>query len=87
MKLYKFINENRIEAFKGDFIVVNNRIYTNPKEEHIRMAGYKELVPSEMPTYDEETQYVATKYKDGDKIAVEYTVEDIPEVEEEFVEE
>ena len=43
MTLYKFINENEIKKYKGGFVIVNNRIYTNPTEEKIREAGYKEL--------------------------------------------
>ena len=76
--LHKFINENKIEPYKGGFVVINNRIYTNPTEETLRKAGYKNLVESETPEFDEETQYLETKYKDGEVITVIYEVIDIP---------
>lgn len=76
--LYKFINENQIKPYKGGFVVIDNRIYTNPTEETIRKAGYKNLVESEIPEYDAQTQYIETKYKDGDVITVVYEVKDIP---------
>ena len=75
--LYKFISEHEIQPYKGGFVVIDNRIYTNPTEETIRKAGYKELVETEMPEYDEQTQYIETKYKDGDVITTVYEVCDI----------
>ena len=81
--LYKFISENEIKPYKGGFIVIDNRIYTNPTEETIRKAGYKDLVESEFPAYDEKTQYLETKYIDSDVITTIYEVKDIPT--EEFI--
>ena len=75
--LYKFISEYEIEPYKGGFVVIDNIIYTNPTEETVRKAGYKELVESEMPEYDEEKQYLETKYIDGDVITTVYEVCDI----------
>ena len=75
--MYKFINENKIEKFKGGFIVYEGKIYTNPTEETLRLAGYKELDEGEMPEYDPATQYVEITYEDGEKIKVIYTVKDI----------
>ena len=79
MELYKFINENRVEKFKGDFIVVNERIRTNPTEADIRGIGYKDLVEDDIPTYDEEKQYLEAYYSDGDVITKKYRVVDIPD--------
>ena len=79
--LYKFISENEIKPYKNGFVVIDNRIYTNPTEETVRKAGYKELVESDMPEYDEQTQYVQTKYVDGDVITVVYEVCDIEVIE------
>lgn len=78
MKLFKFVSEMEIKPYKGGFVVMDNRIYTNPTEETLRKAGYKNLVESEMPEYDEEKQYLETKYKDGEVITVIYEVIDIP---------
>lgn len=75
--LYKYVNEHEIKSYKGDFVVIDNRIYTNPTEETIRRAGFKDLVETELPEYDEQTQYLETKYKDGDVITVVYEVLDI----------
>ena len=65
MELYKFINENEIQKYRGGFVVLNNRIYTNPSEETVRKAGYKDLFDAPCPEYDENTQYVDTKYVDN----------------------
>ena len=75
--MYKFINENQIERYKGGFIVYDEKIYTNPKEEMLRLAGYKELDEGEMPEYNPETQYIETSYEDGEEIKAIYTVKDI----------
>ena len=77
MELYKFINENKIEKYSKGFVVLNHMIYTNPKEEHIRAAGYKDLVVEEQPEYDAEKQYLTHKYIDGDVITKTWSVEDI----------
>ena len=76
--LYKFVSEIEIKPYKGGFVVIDNRIYTNPTEETIRKAGYKNLVESEIPEYDEQMQYLETKYIDGDVITVVYEVKEIP---------
>ena len=80
--LYKFISENEVKPFKDGFVVIHNRIYTNPTEEQKREAGYKELVYSEVSKYDEQTQYLQTKYKDGDVITAIYEVHEIEPIEE-----
>lgn len=82
MELYKLEN-GTLKKFNGGFVVLNNRIYTNPTEETIRKAGYKSVVYSDMPEYDEETQYLAEVYTEDDTtIYVEYEVKgiEIPEI-------
>lgn len=83
--LYKFVSENEIKPYKGGFVVINDRIYTNPTEETIRRAGFKDLVETELPEYDEQTQYLETKYKDGESITVVYEVFDIDIIPEEVL--
>ena len=78
--LYKFINENQIKRYKGGFVVLDNKIYTNPKEETLAKAGYKPLADVELPEYDEQKQYLKTTYKDGDVITPVYEVLDIEEI-------
>ena len=64
--LCKFINEQKVEAFKGGFIVLDNKIYTNPTEETLRKAGYKNLAIVTEPEYNPDTQYIVTTYEDGE---------------------
>ena len=79
MKYYKFIDENQIEEFKNGFVIIQNRIFTNPTIEKIKEAGYKELVEVEPPEYDNSTHYLDKKYTDGDVITKFYQVVKIPE--------
>ena len=81
MELYKFISETEIKRYKGGFVVVDNRIYTNPKEETVRKAGYKELVETSLPEYNPDTEYVETTYVDGDVITTSHTVKQIEVIE------
>jgi hypothetical protein len=77
MELYKLEN-GKPKKFKGGFVVYNNRIYTNPKEEVVRLTGYKDLVYGEKPEYNEETQYLNSVYtEDDNNIYVNYEVLDI----------
>ena len=86
MELFKLEN-GTLKKFKGGFVVLDNRIYTNPTEEVVRQAGYKDVVYGEKPEYNEETQYLNTVYTEDDTTIYEnYEVVDI-EVEEEIVEE
>lgn len=74
MELYKLEN-GILKKFKGGFVVLNNRIYTNPTEETVRKTGYKDVVYGEKPEYDEETQYLNTVYtEDDNSIYVNYEV-------------
>ena len=85
MELYKLEN-GHLKKFKGGFVVLDNRIYTNPTEETIRKAGYKDVVYGDKPEYDEEKQYLMETYTEDDtKIYVGYEVMDIeiPEIFEE----
>ena len=84
MELFKLEN-GTLKKFKGGFVVLDNRIYTNPTEEIIRKAGYKDVVYGEEPTYNEGTQYLNEVYTEDDTtIYVGYEVVDI---EEEIIEE
>ena len=75
--MYKFISETAIKKYKGGFIVYDGKIYTNPTEETLRLAGYKELDEGEKPEYDPETQYLEPSYIDGENVTVVYMVKDI----------
>lgn len=64
MEFYKHLSEIKIKKYKGGFVVLDNYIYTNPKEETIKKAGYKPLVNKEIPEYNIETEYVAVTYNE-----------------------
>lgn len=77
MELYRLEN-GMLKKFKGGFVVLDNRIYTNPTEDTVRKAGYKDVVCSEKPAYNEETQYLETVYSENDAVIHEdYKVKDI----------
>ena len=77
MELYKLEN-GMLKKFKGGFVVLNNRIYTNPTEDTVRKAGYKDVVYDGVPEYDEVTQYLQEVYTEDDTtIYVSYEVKDI----------
>ena len=78
MELYKFINENKVEKYKSGFVVLDNRIYTNPTEDTLKRAGYKPLVSAEAPEYDESMQYIVKTYAENEDCITEaYEVRDI----------
>ena len=82
MELYKLENDT-LKKFKGGFVVLNNRIYTNPTEKTARKVGYKNAVFADKPEYDEATQYLKPVYTEDDTTYyVSYEVADIPEMEE-----
>ena len=83
MELYKFINENEIQKYKGGFVVIDNRIYTNPTEETVKMAGYKELMEGPVPEINPQEEYIERTYQDGDVIAAVYTAKKLEVAEDE----
>lgn len=74
MELFKFISETEIKKYKGGFVVIDNRIYTNPTEETVRRAGFKELTDGPVPEINPENEYIQITYTDGEKITAVYTV-------------
>ena len=83
MELYKVIN-GKVKKYTGGFIVLDNKIYTNPTEELVRQVGYKPLVTDEIPEYDIETQYISEVVEDTENtILIHWEVRDIDYTEEE----
>ena len=77
MKLFKLIN-GKLKKYNGGFIVLDNKIYTNPKEEIIRQAGYKPLITDERPEYDVENQYLVEVFEDTDNaVLIHWEAKDI----------
>ena len=79
MKKYKFIDEHTIEPYRKGFVILNNKIYTNPTDEILLKAGFKDLKDNEdEPEYNIETQYLETKYIETEtEILPIYKVKDI----------
>ena len=87
-KMYLFKNENEISEYDGSplrFYVGKTLIKQvfAPTESELADFGYKKLVETDMPEYDQETQYIAETYADGEVITKVYEVRDLEEVYEE----
>ena len=79
-KLYK-IKNGKLKEYNGGFVVIDNMIHTNPSEELVRRAGYKDLHEDEQPGYDIETQYLEKVYEDTeDAVLVHWEVKEMPEM-------
>lgn len=63
---FKFVNEHELEQYNGGFIVHGGKIYTNPKEEHLKMAGYKPVVEGPKPEFDVKTQSLLVSYVENE---------------------
>ena len=80
---YLFINEQRIDPYNGEILkrYVGNKLVkaiSNPTDEDLKEFGYMELVKSEVPEYEEETQYLEySYYVENDKIYEKCEVKDI----------
>ena len=87
-KMYLFKNEHEIAEYDGSplrFYVGKTLIKQvfAPTESELAEFGYKKLVETDMPEYDQETQYIAETYADGEVITKVYEVRDLEEVYEE----
>lgn len=83
MKLYKLVN-GQPKKYNGGFVVLENRIYTNPTEEIIKQAGYKPMITDEEPEYNAETHYIEKVYEDTEEaILVHWEIREIEILEDE----
>ena len=82
MELYRLENDT-LKRFKGGFVVLNNRIHTNPTEETVRKVGYKDVVYGGVPEYDEATQYLNEVYTEDD--TTYYVSYEVKEIEDEMI--
>lgn len=81
-KMYLFKNENEISEYDGSplrFYVGKTLIKQvfAPTESELAEFGYKKLVETDMPEYDQEKQYLTEKYVDGDVITKTYEIVNI----------
>ena len=87
-KMYLFKNEHEIAEYDGSplrFYVGKTLIKQvfAPSESELAEFGYKKLVETDMPEYDQETQYIAETYTDSEVITKVYEVHNLEEVYEE----
>lgn len=89
MKYARFINENEIVELTNNYVVMDDRIYTNPinhPSKPLEKLGYKQFVIDDMPTCDSENQKVIRKYKViNDVIHRSWEVVDLTEQEKEEI--
>ena len=70
--LAKYINEKRIERYKG-YVIIDGVTYANNIEK-AKEVGFKDLVIDEQPTYDEQTEWLDYEYEDGEVITQHWVV-------------
>lgn len=75
--LAKYINEKKIERYKG-YVIIDGTTYAN-NEEKAREAGFKDLVIEPQPQYDYTIEYLDFYYEDGDVITKKYVIIPIEE--------
>lgn len=63
----KRIDSGRIHCPDRPYLIENGRIYANPTEKQLRLAGYKPLVDRPLP---EETESAYTVYYEEDEANV-----------------
>ena len=81
--LVKFINENNIKfANRKNILMFENKQVINPRDEDFIEAGYKELIETEEPSYNLDTEYLQAYYlEENDKIIQKWEIKEIEEVE------
>ena len=79
-----FISSTELLGYDGEPLkrYVGNKlvkVISNPTERDLVEFGYKPLIKEQIPTYDEETEYVERTYLDEvDRIVEHYEVKPIP---------
>jgi hypothetical protein len=81
--LVKYINEYNIKyASYKKILEYDNKQVINPRDEDFLKAGYKELIETEEPSYNLDTEYLQTYYlEENDKIIQKWEVKKIEESE------
>lgn len=63
-KKYVRLNKFNELIFAPEVINDGVNLIINPTPEQLRQYGYNELIYSDKPEYDEETEYIEEKYQD-----------------------
>ena len=79
--LVKYINEYNVKyANYKKILEYDNKQVINPRDEDFEKAGYKELIETEEPSYNLDTEYLQVDYEEKeDKILQKYKVLKIDE--------
>ena len=73
----KRIDESRIHCPDRPYLIMDGKIFTNPSEQQLRLAGYKPLVERSCPPelerahmiyYEEDESYVYLCYRGEEEI-------------------
>lgn len=74
--LVKYINETTVIYANYDRILeYDNKQVINPRDEDFLQAGYKELIETEEPSYNLDTEYLQVYYEEKEnKIFQKYKV-------------
>lgn len=74
--LVKYINETTVIYANYDRILeYDNKQVINPKDENFIEAGYKELIETEEPSYNLDTEYLQVYYEEKEnKIFQKYRI-------------
>lgn len=79
--LVKYINEYNVKyANYKKILKYDNKQVINPRDENFLQAGYKELIETEKPSYNLDTEYLQVYYEEKEnKIFQKYKVLKIEE--------
>lgn len=84
----KYIDSTHIETIKK-YVIYNGRVYTNPLNNpalDLLEAGYKDIVNTTMPSYNENEQKLVAHYEEkATTIEIQYEVVDLTEEEKELL--
>lgn len=70
--LVKYINENNIKfANRKNILMFDNKQVINPRDEDFLKAGYKELIETEEPSYNLDTEYLIPIYKEQENTIIQ----------------
>lgn len=74
--LVKYINETTVIYANYDRILeYDNKQVINPRDENFLKAGYKELIETEEPSYNLDTEYLQVYYEEKEnKIFQKYRI-------------
>jgi len=85
MKDFYKVKNGILVKFKARYIKHNNKVYSNPTEEQLRLAGWKTAVFSDKPEDGMDYYYTAVYDDSGDEIVQTWEKQEI--VYDEFLEE